>query len=310
MNNKTNQAVQTAMAFETAMGGAQQPAPQPMAAARPVSPLKMFNNFITGQRTQDYLTRVLGSEKNSFVNNIVSLVSNAPMLQRCEPSGVMYAALKATALKLPLDPNLGFAYVIPYGNKAQFQMGWRGFVQLALRTNLYRTINVRDVRAGEIVDEDFASGEMRFKALPPAERQQTPVVGYLAFFELTNGFRKMSYWTVEEIAIHGQKFSKTYNQGGSVWKTDFDAMAKKTVLKLLIGKFGPMSVDMQAALRDDQSVVDASGAESYADNDESIVMPVEGDDVAKEQTADDAAKVMEAAQVTEAKAAKNNNENN
>lgn len=130
MNNKTNQAVQTAMAFETAKGGAQQPAPQPMAAARPVSPLKMFNNFITGQRTQDYLTRVLGSEKNSFVNNIVSLVSNAPMLQRCEPSGVMYAALKATALKLPLDPNLGFAYVIPYGNKAQFQMGWRGFVQL------------------------------------------------------------------------------------------------------------------------------------------------------------------------------------
>lgn len=300
MMSKTNQ--QTAMAFAAAMGGPQQPASrQQMVASRPVPPLKLFNNFITGAKTQDYLSKVLGSEKNSFVNNIVSLVSNAPMLQKCEPSGVMYAALKATALKLPLDPNLGFAYVIPYGNKAQFQMGWKGFVQLALRTNLYRTINVRDVRQGEIVDEDFASGEMRFKSLPPADRLETPIVGYLAYFELVNGFRKMSYWTVEEIAAHGQKFSKTFNQGGSVWKTDFDAMAKKTVLKLLIGKFGPMSVDMQSALRDDQSVVDASGSETYADNDESIVMSVETDEAAKEQTADDAAKVMEAAQETEAK---------
>lgn len=300
MSKPNNQAVQTAMAFDAAMGGPQQPAPQQM-IARPASPLKLFNNFITGAKTQDYLSKVLGSEKNSFVNNIVSLVSNAPLLQKCEPSGVMYAALKATALKLPLDPNLGFAYVIPYGNRAQFQMGWKGFVQLALRTNLYRTINVRDVRLGEIVDEDFASGEMRFKSLPPVDRLEAPIVGYLAYFELVNGFRKMSYWTVEEIAAHGQKFSKTYSQGGSVWKTDFDAMAKKTVLKLLLGKFGPMSVDMQSALVNDQSVVDASGTETYADNDESIVMPVESDDAAKEQTAGDAAKVMEAAQAMEAK---------
>lgn len=278
------------------------PAPQSQAvAARPVPPLKAFNNFITGTKTQEYLNKVLGSEKNSFVNNIVSLVSNAPMLQKCEPSGVMYAALKATALKLPLDPNLGFAYVIPYGGKAQFQMGWKGFVQLALRTNLYRTINVRDVRFGEIQDEDFVSGEMRFKALPSIERMNAPIVGYLAYFELVNGFRKMSYWTVEEITAHAQKFSKTYAKGDSVWRTDFNGMAKKTVLKLLIGKFGPMSVDMQAALRDDQAVVDGNGAESYADNDAELVTTFESDEAAAQGTADDAAKVMAAAEATEAK---------
>ena len=278
------------------------PAPQSQAvAARPVPPLKAFNNFITGTKTQEYLNKVLGSEKNSFVNNIVSLVSNAPMLQKCEPSGVMYAALKATALKLPRDPNLGFAYVIPYGGKAQFQMGWKGFVQLALRTNLYRTINVRDVRFGEIQDEDFVSGEMRFKALPSIERMNAPIVGYLAYFELVNGFRKMSYWTVEEITAHAQKFSKTYAKGDSVWRTDFNGMAKKTVLKLLIGKFGPMSVDMQAALRDDQAVVDGNGAESYADNDAELVTTFESDEAAVQGTADDAAKVMAAAEATEAK---------
>ena len=278
------------------------PAPQSQAvAARPVPPLKAFNNFITGTKTQEYLNKVLGSEKNSFVNNIVSLVSNAPMLQKCEPSGVMYAALKATALKLPLDPNLGFAYVIPYGGKAQFQMGWKGFVQLALRTNLYRTINVRDVRFGEIQDEDFVSGEMRFKALPSTERMNAPIVGFLAYFELVNGFRKMSYWTVEEITAHAQKFSKTYAKGDSVWRTDFNGMAKKTVLKLLIGKFGPMSVDMQAALRDDQAVVDGNGAESYADNDAELVTTFESDEAAVQGTADDAAKVMAAAEATEAK---------
>ena len=278
------------------------PAPQSQAvAARPVPPLKAFNNFITGTKTQEYLNKVLGSEKNSFVNNIVSLVSNAPMLQKCEPSGVMYAALKATALKLPLDPNLGFAYVIPYGGKAQFQMGWKGFVQLALRTNLYRTINVRDVRFGEIQDEDFVSGEMRFKALPSIERMNAPIVGYLAYFELVNGFRKMSYWTVEEITAHAQKFSKTYAKGDSVWRTDFNGMAKKTVLKLLIGKFGPMSVDMQAALRDDQAVVDGNGAESYADNDAELVTTFESDEAAAQGTADDAAKIMAAAEATEAK---------
>lgn len=238
---------------------------QGAAVARPQSPLARFNGYILQPNTQNYLRQVLGEEKSSFVNNVVGLVSNSPLLQKCEPSTVMFAAVKATALKLPLDPNLGFAYVVPYGGQAQFQIGWRGFVQLALRTNLYRTINVRDVREGELLDEDFASGEMRFAPLPAAARGQAPVAGYLAYFELVNGFRKMSYWTVSEVRDHAQRFSKTYANGGGVWASNFDAMAKKTVLKLLIGKYGPMSVEMQGALAADQAVLD--GGERYVDND-------------------------------------------
>lgn len=264
------------------------------AQAAIIPPLKKFNNFITGEKTQEYLSKVLGADKSSFVNNVVSLVANSSMLQKCEPAGVMYAALKATALKLPLDANLGFAYVIPYGNQAQFQIGWRGFVQLALRTNLYRTINVRDVRMGEIVGEDFVSGELQFRALSPSERNDAPIIGYVAFFELVNGFRKMSYWSVEDIAVHGQKYSKTYGRNGSVWASNFDAMAKKTALKLLLGKYGPMSVEMTTAMTSDQAVIDGGGNESYADNDETPAYEVSDDDAA-EDTAEDAAKVMAAA---------------
>lgn len=282
---------------------AQAQVPQQATPARQITPLARFNSYIISSSTQNYLVRVLGAEKNSFVNNIIGVVSNSPMLQKCEPSTVMFAAIKATALKLPLDQNLGFAYVIPYGTQAQFQIGWKGFVQLALRTNLYKTINVRDVRLGEIDDEDFVSGEMRFHSLPAQERQQAPVVGYLAFFELTNGFRKMSYWTVEEVQTHGMRFSKTYTANGGVWQTNFDAMARKTVLKQLIGKYGPMSIDMQAALTADQAVL-SDGKRTYVDNgDESFVEPVEMTAEPDTEPQGDAEKVMAAARAAETRQA-------
>ncbi len=275
----------------------------PAQPARQITPLARFNSYIISSSTQNYLAKVLGAEKNSFVNNIIGVVSNSPMLQKCEPSTVMFAAIKATALKLPLDQNLGFAYVIPYGTQAQFQIGWKGFVQLALRTNLYKTINVRDVRLGEIDDEDFVSGEMRFHSLPAQERQQAPVVGYLAFFELTNGFRKMSYWTVEEVQAHGMRFSKTYSANGGVWQTNFDVMARKTVLKQLIGKYGPMSIDMQAALTADQAVL-SDGKRTYVDNgDESFVEPVEMTAEPDAEPQGDAEKVMAAARAAETRQA-------
>lgn len=271
----------------------------PPSAVAAVSAKRAFNHFVTRPETQTYLDKVLGAEKNAFISNLVGLYNSAPMLQACEPASVMYSAIKATALKLPLDANLGFAYVIPYGTKAQFQIGWRGFVQLALRTNLYRTINVRDVRLGEIVGEDFASGELKFAPLPADTRSETPIVGYLAFFELTNGFRKMSYWTIAELQQHGMKYSKTFNRRDSVWQTNFDAMARKTVLKLLLGRFGPMSVELQTALKSDQASFDAKGTEVYVDNDECA--PAPSDEEVKEDTDNDAAKVMAAAEASEDK---------
>lgn len=204
-----------------------------------MSNLAKFNSTITNVRTQEYLTQVLGEKKNAFVNNVTALVANNKALQECEPLSIMYAATKATALDLLLDQNVGFAYVIPYKNnkegitEAQFQIGYRGFIQLAMRSGQFKTINVRDVREGEIVGEDFLSGELQFKKLPDEERENAKVVGYVAYFRLINGFEKMSYWTVQALKNHGLRYSQTYAskndwvRKNSKWETDFDAMAKK-----------------------------------------------------------------------------------
>ena len=241
--------------------------------------LATFNGTMTNERTQQYLAQVLGEKKSAFVNNVTALVSANEALQQCDPLTVMYAAIKATALNLPLDPNLGFAYVIPFWNgkkgkqEAQFQLGYRGYLQLAMRSGQFRTINVRDVREGEMVDEDFVSGEITFKKRE--HREELPIIGYVAFMELLNGFRKMTFWTVAEINQHGLRYSQTYanerTRATSKWATDFDAMAKKTVLKLLLAKYAPMSIDMQQAISADQAVLNQNGGvQSYIDNDSEI----------------------------------------
>lgn len=248
---------------------------------QPVTGLKGFNQMITNPKTTEYLNSVLGQKKDSFINNLTALVSNAANLQECVPVTLMYAAIKATALNLPFDPNLGYCYVIPYkDNKAgvtlaQFQMGYKGFIQLAQRTGQYQTINVRDVREGEIRGEDFISGTMEF--CKAEDRENKPIIGYVAYFKLLNGFEKMFYWTKAEVEMHAKRYSKTYGsqwektRNSSKWATDFDAMACKTVLKLLLSKYGPMSVEMAEAVKNDQKVYDGDGRESYADNDAVVV---------------------------------------
>lgn len=239
--------------------------------------LKVFNQTLANPKTQEYLQQVLGEKKSSFVNNLTALVAGDKKLQACKPMSVMYAAIKATALDLPLDPNLGFAYVIPYKNNregdidAQFQIGYKGFIQLAMRSEQYRTINVRDVREGEIIGEDFISGELRFKKLN-SNREKAPIIGYVAFFRLVNGFEKMMFWTVDEVKQHAMTYSKTFGstiktiRDASKWTTDFDAMAKKTALKLLLSKHGVLSVEMKNAISSDQVVVNKQGEDFYEDN--------------------------------------------
>lgn len=233
--------------------------------------LKTFNQKITNAKTQEYLQQVLGAKRESFVNNLVALVANNKKLQECEPMGLMYSAVKATALGLPIDPNLGFAYFIPYKNnrlgitEAQFQIGYRGFVQLAIRSGQYKTINVTDIREGEIKKKNLLSGEIEFEE--EEGRLDKPVVGYVAYIELNNGFSKLLYMTNEELDQHAKKYSKTYNMSDSKWKSDRDAMCKKTVLKLLISKFGIMSIEMQNAVKYDQAVIrDEDGTPNYVDN--------------------------------------------
>lgn len=250
------------------------------------SPIQVFTGILNHQSMQKYLLETLGDKKQEFVANITTLVSNDVKLQECEAKSIIFSALKATALDLPLDPNLGMAYVIPFKNtkkggikEAQFQIGYKGFTQLAIRSGQFKTINVRDVREGEIVGEDFISGEMQFKRVEG--REDKPIIGYVAYFRLINGFEKMSYWRVEELVGHAKKYSQTYTsqyqnvRDSSKWNTDFDGMAKKTVIKLLLSKYAPLSIQMQSAIKADQAVITEQG-ERYIDNEpQQVLIPAE-----------------------------------
>lgn len=250
------------------------------------SPMARFNRSITSVEVQQYLLQVLGRKKDQFVNNVTALVANDANLQGCSPMSIIYAGIKATALDFALDNNLGFAYVIPYNNRkkvkgddgitreivvkeAQLQWGYRAFIQLAIRSGQFRAINVTDIREGEIKSRDLLTGQMVFDEAP--NRLELPVIGYAAYFALTNGFSKTLYMSVEELDRHAMTYSKTYGskyegtRSSSKWTTDFDAMAKKTVLKLLLSKFAPLSVQMQEAVRTDQAVFDDSGRQEYSD---------------------------------------------
>lgn len=246
-----------------------------------VSTFKRFDDTLHSPQTQTYLERALMSKKNSFVNNISSLVANNTALQACDPRSIIYAGIKATVLDLPLDPNLGFAYVIPYANRkagiteAQFQIGYKGFIQLAIRSGQFRTINVTDVKDGEVKHFDLLTGETCFEALPAREKLTT--VGYAAFIRLTNGFEKTLYMTKEEVEAHAYEYSQTYKAdkdkgwASSQWSKNFDAMARKTVLKLILSRFAPLSVEMQQAISSDQAVFNSpDGAPRYADNNDRI----------------------------------------
>ena len=238
-----------------------------------MSNLKRFNQMIVHPNTDAYLTSVLAERKGEFINNLTAVVTNDAKLQACEPVTLMYAALKATALRLPLDPNLGQAYIIPYKNnrerktEAQFQIGWKGFIQLAIRSGQFQAINTTDIREGEMQGYNLMTGEVNVQAVP--NRESKPVIGYLAYFKLTNGFAKSLYMTAEEIEQHATRYSQSYRgkyKDSSLWATDKDAMAKKTVLKLLLNRFAPLSVDMQRAVQADQSVLHGDGKLDYVDN--------------------------------------------
>lgn len=245
--------------------------------------LKKFNGTLTLPQTDKYLKDVLGNKKDSFVANLTALVSSNTNLQACEPLTLLYAGLKATALDLPLDPNLGFAYVIPYKNskknitEAQFQIGFKGFKQLAIRTGQFKTINASDVREGEIVSFNRLHGTINFNWIEnETERKGKKIIGYVSYFELNNGFTSIYYMTCDEILSHANRYSsaykmdKKYNSNQSQWSDEdgFQKMALKTVTKLNLSRNAPLSVEQQLsiAIKSDQSVITDKG-EEYVDND-------------------------------------------
>ena len=266
-----------------------------MANETQVYSLKTFNQTITSPATQKYLTDLLHERKGQFVSNLTALVANNANLQECEPFTLMFAALKATALSLPIEPSLGMAHVIPYKNKkrgiteAQFQLGYKGFQQLALRTGQYKRISTTEVRDGEIGKRNRLTGEIEWNWIEDeAKRLETPVVGYVNYFLLLNGFESTFYMSKEEMNAHALRYSQTYKSSVSYireqskWTTDFDAMALKTVIKLNLSKNGVLSTELQEAIRADQSVMREENKYEYTDNDEQAIFDAQkAADVAK-----------------------------
>jgi recombination protein RecT len=216
---------------------------------------------IQSPTVQEQFRNALGENSGMFVASLIDLYASDTYLQKCEPGKVVMEALKAATLKLPINKSLGFAYVIPYKNKAgqqepQFQMGYKGLIQLAMRTGQYRYINADKVLEGELKRHDKMTGEIEL-----GEPTGSKVIGYFAMIETVNGFRKVIFWTRDQVEAHAKRFSKAYNSTHSPWKTDFDAMALKTLLKSLLGKYGIMSIEMANAFSKDSDADEDPQAE-------------------------------------------------
>lgn len=208
-------------------------------------------------------TEMLGGKTGAaFMSSISTAVSQNPSLQKCEPMSVISSAATAASMNLPINPSLGYSHIVPYGSKAQFQIGWKGFVQMAQRTGQYQTINTTEVYEGQLKDENPFTGEMEFQK----ERTSDKVIGYLLYFRLINGFEKYFYMTKEACEKHGKKYSKMYQRGKGQWAEDFDSMALKTVVKMGLSKFGILSTEMQKAVELDQGVINEDGSPAYVDN--------------------------------------------
>lgn len=203
-----------------------------------------IKQLMNSENVKKRFEQTLGNRAPQFMTSVINLVNSDTNLQKCDQMSVISSAMVAATLDLPVDKNLGYAWVVPYGNKATFQMGYKGYIQLALRTGQYRSINVIEVYEGELIKWNRLTEEIE---LDFEQRKSDKIIGYTGYFELINGFRKTVYWPKEDIEKHRKKFSKS----DFGWKNDYDAMAKKTVIRNMLNKWGILSIDMQKAYIED-----------------------------------------------------------
>ena len=258
-----------------------------------VSNKPKFSVAIQSDAYKKLINNTLGDPERAkrFVAAISSAVATNPTLQECESGSILSAGLLGEALNLSPSPQLGHYYLVPYKNTkkgttdAQFQLGWHGYYQLAIRSGQYKDLDVIEIRDGEYLGRDKATGKQSFEFIEnEAERLSKPVIGYLGYFELLNGYRKQIYMSKEEMEQHANTYSKAFNlsdykklQAGQIpekdmwkyssyWYKDFDGMAFKTILRRLISKYGVMSIEMQDAYTKDMAVLHENGDYEYIDN--------------------------------------------
>lgn len=229
--------------------------------------------YLTSDAVRKRINDVVGGKDGQrFISSIVSAVNANESLKECTPQSIFSAALLGESLKLSPSPQLGQYYLVPFngkekGKNAQFQLGYKGYIQLAIRSGQYKKLNVLAIKEGELVRFDPLTEEIEVNLIEDEEvREEAKTTGYYAMFEYTNGFRKAIYWSKKKMEAHAKKYSKSYCKSSSVWQTNFDAMAYKTMLRQLISKWGIMSIDMVSALDADMAVINEDGTKNYVDN--------------------------------------------
>lgn len=255
-----------------------------------------IKGLLAKDNVKERFNAVLGKKAPQFMASIVNVVSASDQLKKCQPNSIMAAAFVAASFDLPIDSNLGFAALVPYDKKfqnpatgqwnkvklAQFQMMYKGFIQLAIRTGEYEKMNCSVVYQDEMIDYNPITGECQFvsdfsSCTQRVNGETDKIVGYYAWFRLLSGFTKELYMSKYEVLHHAKKYSQSYrydlndNKASSKWSTDFDAMALKTVIKLLLSKWGMLSIEMQKAITDDQKTFDEEGNEEYGDNQPDVI---------------------------------------
>lgn len=240
--------------------------------------------YLTQDAVKNQINEVIGGRDGQrFISAIVSAVNTNPALQECTNQSILSGALLGESLKLSPSPQLGQYYLVPFNDKnagkvAQFQLGYKGYIQLAIRSGYYKKLNVLAIKEGELVKFDPLNEEIEVNLIADEEaREKATTIGYYAMFEYTNGFRKAIYWSRRKMEAHAEKYSAGYRakKGYTFWEKDFDGMAYKTMLRQLISKWGIMSIDMQQAIDADMAVINNDGTKNYVDNVDLFETPAE-----------------------------------
>jgi recombination protein RecT len=264
--------------------------------------------YLTNDAVKDQINKVVGGKDGQrFISSIISATQVNPTLQQCTNQSIVSAALLGEALKLSPSPQLGHFYMVPfdvktsqtdpntgkpiYVKQAQFQLGYKGYIQLAIRSGQYKKLNVMAIKEGELEYFNPLDEEIKINLMVERwdEREALPTIGYYAFFELTNGFRKAIYWSKGQMESHALKYSPGYKKDKekgwayTFWSKDFDGMAYKTLLRQLISKWGIMSIEMQNAFEGDMAVINEDGTKNYVETEDNII-DVEATPITEEDT--------------------------
>lgn len=270
-----------------------------------------IGSYLTGDAVKQRINQVIGGKDGQrFISAVVSAVQTNPGLQECTNQSILSAALLGESLKLSPSPQLGQYCMVPFNDKdrgkvAQFQLGYKGYIQLAIRSGQYKKLNVLAIKDGELIKFDPLNEEIEVKLIEDEEaREAAETIGYYAMFEYTNGFRKAIYWSKKKMLAHADKYSQAFSANGgtvktrygektkvsysdyvagnfdpkdawmysSFWYKDFDGMAYKTMLRQLISKWGIMSIDMASAIDADMAVINEDGTKDYVDNDPDVIV--------------------------------------